>query len=620
MGRVKHTWMGSTLRLVAGTLSAGGALVSILSYGGGQWEVTGGKAQAGSAEDRVHRLVVTPARDTATAIGDSLQLAATVTDDRGAVIPGVPLWWTSADPGVAEVDQAGTVVSRGPGVTAIIVRVGGLESRARVAVVQRATALRFADTVLQVPEGERLQAVAEVVDGRGHRIAGAPVRWESADAALTSVDSAGVVTGVSPGRSSIAAGFEELRAVVPVEVTPVAASITVAGGEDQRAAVGEALPAPVVGQVVSRTGRPIPGAVVAFVTRGGQGSVLPARDTADGRGMVQAVWTLGPVPGRQQLSLSVEGLAVSPVLSAEADPLPANTRVALVGEPPTAAAGDSVPEPVVVRITDTLGTALGDLPVRWTAVDRGAAIALGARTDSLGEARVRWVLGPRAGRQRLGAQVGNARLMPVFTVTGSAVPGNAASLVVRRGDRQTGTVGQALAQPVLLRAFDRSGNTVPGVEIAVTVTGGEVSDSVVSTDSSGHARVRWTLGRTAGAQRLSARFAGAKAAVEVSARARPGAPASLAFVGPPASAPVGRALPKPIMVEAADVYGNPSMGRTIVFSVSSGTVSPAKAVTDSSGRVRVRWTLGRRSGSARLTAQVLKSELRKELEISTTGR
>jgi hypothetical protein len=291
--------------------------------------------------------------------------------------------------------------------------------------------------------------------------------------------------------------------------------------------------------------------------------------------------------------------------------------VALVGEPPTAVAGDSVPEPIVIRVTDTLGTTLGDLPVRWTAVDGGAAVALGARTDSLGEVRVRWVLGPRAGRQRLRAQVGNARLMPAFTVTGTAVPGEAAALVVRRGDRQTGTVGQPLAQPVVVRALDRTGNPVPGVEVAVRVTGGEVSDSVVATDSTGQARVRWALGPTAGAQRLIARITRSKASVEISARARPGAAASLAFLAPSASASASGALPRQILVEAADAYGNALAGRTIVFSASRGTVSPAKAVTDSSGRVRVRWTLGRKGGPAKLAAQVLKSALRKELELST---
>src|SRR3970282_1784571 len=103
-----------------------------------------------------------------------------------------------------------------------------------------------------------------------------------------------------PGRSSITVSLGELRADVAVEVVPVPASITVLGGEDQRAAAGHPLAAPV-----------------------------PAVNAADALGTVHPVWTLDPVPGRQQLAIAVDGVAVSPVVTAEADPVPAKARVAL---------------------------------------------------------------------------------------------------------------------------------------------------------------------------------------------------------------------------------------------------------------------------------------------------
>jgi hypothetical protein len=588
------------MRLVAGTLSAGGALVSILSY-------TGTYTPPPTAQ--VHRLTVTPAHDTAAAIGDSLQLAALVTDIRGAALLGVAPSWTSGDPRIATVDQAGTVLSRAPGSTDIIVRIGELEARARIAVVQRPAELQLLDTLLAVSEGERRPASVEVGDARGNPIAGAAVRWETADAAIAAVDSAGEVTGVSPGRSALTATFGQLRAALPVVVLPVAASITIASGEDQRAPAGRTLPTPVVAQVVSRTGRPMTGVPASFVVRGGLGAASPEVDTSDARGMVQSAWTLGPAPGRQQMAISVEGVAISPVLTAEADPQPANTRVVLAAEGPKGVAGDSLAEPVLIRVTDSAGAALPDVPVAWITPDGGAAVPLGPRTDSLGEARARWTLGPRAGRQRLRVQVGNARSMPASTVAATALPGEAVSMAVRAGDRQTGPVGKALAHPILVRAVDRHGNGVADVTIRVAASSGRVADSVVSTDSTGQARIRWTLGLLPGVQRVTLRLRREDTPVEAVANARPGSPARLAFVAPPATATVGRAPGKPLMVEVTDAYGNPVPDRTIGFTATSGKLSSARATTDTSGRATVLWTPGGKAGAATLVAKVAGSEV-----------
>lgn len=600
MARAKQTFLGGTMRMVAGTLSAGGALVSILSY-------TGTYTPPPTAE--VHRLTVTPTHDTAAAIGDSLQLAALVTDVRGAALLGVAPSWTSGDPRVATVDQAGTLVSRAPGSTDIILRIGELEARARIAVVQRPAELQLPDTLLTVAEGERRLASVEVGDARGNPIEGAAVRWETADAAIAAVDSAGEVSGVSPGRSALTATFGQLRAALPVAVLPVAASITIASGEDQRAAAGRSLATPIVAQIVSRTGRPMAGVPASFVVRGGLGTATPEVDTSDARGMVQSAWTLGPAPGRQQLAISVEGVAVSPVLTAEADPQPANTRVVPAAEGLTTVAGDSLAELVLIRVTDSTGAALPDVPVAWSTPDGGAAASLSPRTDSLGEARARWTLGPRAGRQRLRVQVGNARSMPASTVTATALPGEALSVAVRAGDRQTGTVGAALAQPIVVRALDRHGNAVAGAWILALAPAGRVADSLLPTDSTGQATVRWTLGSSPGAQRLTLRLRRKDGSVEAVAKARPGSPAKLVFVAPPATAAVGRAVGKPLTVEVTDVYGNPLPDRSVGFTTTSGKLSRARATTDTSGRAEVVWTLGGKAGVATVVAKLTGSEL-----------
>jgi hypothetical protein len=418
---------------------------------------------------------------------------------------------------------------------------------------------------------------------------------------------------MSPGEATLTAGFGDFQAALRVQVVAVPASVTVVAGEDQRAPAGRSLSTPVTAQIVSRSGRPVPGVPVEFRTESGEGNTNPRADTSDARGIVRAVWTLGNVPGRQHLTIAVEAVSVSPVLTAEADPVAANTRVTLVSEEMSGQVGDTLEQPVRIRVTDSLGAALADLPLAWSTPDGGSLVSVGARTDSLGEARARWKLGPKTGRQRILVQVGNARTMPVFTARASALAGAPASLIVRSGEAQSATVGVVLPKPIVVRVLDRAGNPVPDVRLALLPKTGSVADSAMRTDSTGQVSVRWTLGRAAGLQRMTMRVEGAPV-LELSARARSGKPSNLEFLTLAAAAGSGRAGSKSqtaapchlspatshlspvtchVLVQLTDDYGNPVAERTVRFWSASGSVKPANAVTDPEGQAQVRWTPAR---------------------------
>lgn len=596
---------------MAATLSGGAALVSILSYTSSAGIAVPGVPAAAS---RAHRVTL-PSVDTATAVGDTIQLAAVITDSSGTVLAGVTPAWTSGDPSIAEVSPAGTVTTRGAGVTTIAVRAGGAETRARIVIVQRPAALQVDDTLVRVPEGERVPLAARVVDARGNPIVGAEVAWSAPDPATARVEGADVV-GVSPGRTTLLAVAGQLQAPLAVEVQPVAGSITVLQGDGQRGSAGAPLPLSVVAQVVSRGGRPIPGIVAHFSPTAPGAAAEPAIDTSDARGMVSAVWRLGAVPGRQQLAISVAGVSATPAVGAEADPVPGDTRVEVATAPLEGPVGDTLREPVLVRVADSLGRALADVPVAWVAVDGGALTGHAARTDSLGEARATWRLGPKAGRQRSRVLVGNARTMPPVGITATATPGPAAAVRVVSGDRRTGSVGRPLAEPILLRASDRFGNPVAGVVLRLRPAAGRVGDTALTTDAAGRARFVWTLGRMAGLQRMTVRLAGDTAGTEVTAVARAGKPARLVFVHPPESGVSGRALPKPITVRVTDADGNPVAGQTILFKAASGSVEPARGLTDADGRAGVRWTLGPKSKRPSLEGTVAGTTVTRSLVLS----
>jgi hypothetical protein len=595
---------------VAASLSGGAALASILSYTSSAGIPVPGVP---SPALRAHSVTLAPAIDTAKSLGDTIQLAAVVTDSSGTALVGIAPAWTSGDPSIAIVSQAGTVTAQSPGTTAIVVRVGQLEARSRIVVRQVPAALEVADSLIRVSESERVPVVAHVVDARGNPIVGADVTWSAPDPAVATIEGADLV-GIGPGRTLLTGIAGQLQRVVPAEVIPVPGSITVLGGEGQRAPAGKSLPTPVTAQIVSRTGRPMPGVAAVFHSPSAGASPQPATDTSDARGMVQSLWRLGEIPGRQQLTISVDGVAVTPALGAEADPVPANAKVELVAPVPGGQVGDTLP--VGIRVIVSLGIGLADVPVSWSALDGGAVAAPASRTDSLGEARATWKLGPKAGRQRARVQVGNPRTMPAFTATASAGAGAPASVVVKSGDRQLGSVGAALKLPLVLRTVDRHGNTVPGAAVRLEPAAGKLADSSIVTDSAGQAKVLWTLGRAAGLQRMAIRLAGDTAETEATALARPGKAAKVAFVSPPGTAKPGRPLPKPLVVRVTDEYGNPLGGQTIVFKPSSGSVVPARGLTDADGRTTVRWTLGPKSRQPELAGTVAGSGVSRTLVLS----
>src|SRR3954451_5928161 len=586
-GLISNAW-----RWGAGVISAGAGLVSILSY----THSLKSKFEADSLGlTNVRWVGVTPTADTATSIGDTIQLAVTATDTRGNALPGAPTLWNSSDTSVASVDSAGTVIAQGGGATVIMVTVGNKTVRAHVYVQQQPAALRVTgDTFVRMPEGDQGKVAANLVDARGNAIQGATVRWRSADPAVASVDSLGNAVGVAPGKTVFTASNNAMVTQLPVEVYPVPSSLTLLSGDAQRAPAGHRVTQPVSVQVVSRSGRPVPGIPVRFVLQENEGRAEPQADSSDAQGVARASWILGGSPGRQTLSVMADGVANPTMVTAEAEPVAANTRVTLVTEGLEGQVSSALSEPVTVRVTDSSGVALADVPVAWSAADEGSIVAAESRTDSLGETRARWTLGPQSGEQRAYVQVGSARTVPRSSVTARGLPGAADKVSVVGTAKSEGTVGQQLRPAVEIKVVDRAGNAVAGVSVSLEPQTGSVSDSVVTTDSTGRVKLPWTLGHTVGAQHLRVRVEGVDKPIDIGSRAKAAGPANLAFVTPKPGSE-NRAV-QSLDVGLTDAYGNPVADQPVVFTTKFGSVSPARVMTDAHGRAHTRWTPARKEG------------------------
>jgi hypothetical protein len=578
-------WITALVTTVAAVLAV---MANAQILGLGAWL---GAHGLGFADYAARRVVVIPRLDTLFAVGDSLPMAATVTDRRGAALVGSSLTWHSDDPSVATADSDGTVVARGPGTTHVVATVRGLSAAAEITVVQRVTQLAISgDTLLRVPEGESVPLLARPLDARGVPVLGRLPRWRSGDSTVASVDSAGWVTARAAGRTVLTAALDQLAAHAIVEVVLAPARLTLEAGDAQRVPAGHRAPQPVVVRVLSRSGQPVPRVVVSFRADDPDATLSPTVDTTDRRGRARTTWTLSPRPGRQRLAASVDGIDSALVVAIEADPVARNTRVALVGDPPRGRVGARLDGPVVVRVADSLGTALTDVPVVWNVLDGGRLEPLADRTDSAGSARARWTLGAKAGPQRAQVRVGNPRTMPPFVITASAAAGDPQSVNVVAGDGQTGHVGAPLAHDIVLAVSDQYGNPAPHATVEVRPRDGTVPDTLVETDAAGRVTVPWTLGRRVGTNLLRLRARGVDSLLAVLARAQPLAAANLAFVRPAATGTRARALL--VTVAASDVYGNAVPNALVVFSVSAGTLSATRVMTDPQGRAATRWTPG----------------------------
>lgn len=569
-----------------------------------------------SLSDYVVRDVrLTPRADTTFAIGDSVYLAATVTDKRGSTVLGATVVWRSVDPSIATVDSSGHVVTRGPGRTGIVAQVREFSDTAWVLSSQRLAGVKIdVDSTFVVPEQETRPMFGMAVDARRHEILGKSVQWSSSDVSVLKIDSLGTATGVVPGKAVVTAAVGEFTTRATVRVVPAAGGIALVGNE-QRGAAGRMLGSDVRIRVWTRGGTPLENALVRFYPLFGNGNVDVEEVLTDGSGVARTRWILGSVPGHQFLRVSVEGADSTLLVRAEADPHPDNLQLTHLNETLTGRFGTRLSESIVIEATDSLGRILPDLPVIWSARHGGSVEPLDERTDSLGQARARWTLGPKAGSQQLEAVVGNPRTIPPYIVSAEAEPGRVSRAEIIGGNKQRGGVGKGLPKAVIVRALDEHDNPVPGVRVVVNVKHGSIPDSDYTSDRLGQIAIPWTLGREAGEQQLAVKVEGVKAPLTVVATAVPRGAANVEFVNPPTSGTAGRPLGRRLVVKVTDAYGNPVSDQQVFFSGPAGIVNPQRAMTNDEGQTSTKWTLGPKKGRSWLQAAVRGTSLKTVMKI-----
>ena len=187
-------------------------------------------------------------------------------------------------------------------------------------------------------------------------------------------------------------------------------------------------------------------------------------------------------------------------------------------------------------------------------------------------------------------------------------------LSIAGGNGQSGTVGEELEQPLMVKAVDGDGAPIPDLPVAFTVVsgdpGGRLDPDTALTNSQGEASAVWVLGTTPGERVADAQVAvtgDSSRVVTFQATGRAAGPDTLRAVSPlvqpgrrnepPANQPV---------VAAVDRFGNPVGGVPVRWEVTAGggVLTDSVTSTGADGTASVTWTLGDQVGIQKLTARV----------------
>ena len=269
-----------------GTVTAKAPGIARITATAAQGVDTASVAVGSAAAAQVITVSVTPSTITV-ASGDSVRMAATAKDGKGALLAGTAFTWSSSNNTVVTVSASGVVKSLTEGsatITATVVGIGissaEWASSAPAAVMgggksgsgqikvngksqNKVTVSPEADTLTII--GDTTQLTATVLDSQGNVISDASVTWTSLSTGVATVDTKGKVISTGVGLALITAaygssvdtasihseGASSEPVVASVVVSPETASVTVGATVHLTATVKDASGNTLSGQTVA---------------------------------------------------------------------------------------------------------------------------------------------------------------------------------------------------------------------------------------------------------------------------------------------------------------------------------------------------------------------------------
>jgi hypothetical protein len=250
--------------------------------------------------------------------------------------------------------------------------------------------------------GQSQQLTASVLDQHGSPLSEASVEWSSGDQAVVTVSSSGLVTAQGRGTTVVSAKAAGATATAQITVTQTPTHLNKISGDDQLGLAGEALPSPLIVEVLDAGNRPIAGTAVVFEIAAGRGHVDPAAVTTSTEGRAETRLITGSKAGvTQGVDARIAATSTSVRFTASTTGGAPTMISPAAGTNQQAAAGSPVPVPPAVVVRDAHDNIVVGVPVQFEVVSGGGSITgLSTVTDKLGRAQVgSWILGPSSPNQ-----------------------------------------------------------------------------------------------------------------------------------------------------------------------------------------------------------------------------
>jgi len=274
---------------------------------------------------RATTITISPTSGSLGFFGETTNFTATVRDQNGSAMAAT-ITWTSSNTAAVTISSSGTATAVANGTATITASASGLSATATVTVLQVATQILIVSGDGQAGSvGETLATplVVQASDAGGAGMEGLAVAFSASGAGTVSVAAA---TSDDSGKTSTTwtlgtdlAEGQQVTAVLGDDVAQAVFNATLSAGaavafakvsgDEQLAARGTAVAAPLVVSVTDAFSNPIAGVDVAFAVTGGGGTVGSATVQTDANGQAQTTWTLGNVPGPNTATATTEGLA-----------------------------------------------------------------------------------------------------------------------------------------------------------------------------------------------------------------------------------------------------------------------------------------------------------------------
>jgi hypothetical protein len=349
-------------------------------------------------------------------------------------------------------------------------------------------------------------------------------------------------------------------------------------------------------------------------------SDLPITGWTSSDPTIATVTSAGLVQGVKNGTVTITARALNLLLatgSLHVVGLPARVAV-LGGTAQSATVGTPLAQPFQVQVMSAAGEGVPGVTVNFQAITAGGSVGTAtATTDGQGLASTTATLGTAAGAYEFRATVAGAGTggpQPA-SIMATAQAGAAASIAKVAGDAQSGTSGQPLAAPLVVRVADSYGNPVGAAGVTFTrVSGnGSISTSNALTTADGLASTAYTLGTTAGTESIRADVSGLTGVVATfSLTSTAGAPTAVVPVSRGAQhITAGGSLSGPLVALVSDSHGNPVPGANITWRVVSGfgSLSADHSSTNAMGEASVNFAADGRAGTTLVSASIGESSV-----------